>query len=133
MDEKAPPGLIKEAFKVQPHLFHIPIMGTGFTIDTPLKVARYGISSVMSVDDNLMEKMREYYSGLYGQRFEPIAKNEPDSRARRITAYLNFVHEAVNRQLLELKASEFKEGTEITKYFDLLDDNSALKKDYNRM
>ena len=31
-------------------------VGTGFTIDTPLKVARYGISSVVSlVDDVLIE------------------------------------------------------------------------------
>jgi len=34
--------------RYQPHSFHIPVMGTGFTIDTPLKVARYGISSVIS-------------------------------------------------------------------------------------
>ena len=26
------------------HTFHIPVMGTGFTIDTPLRVAKYGIS-----------------------------------------------------------------------------------------
>ena len=120
-------------FSVYNHSFHIPVMGTGFTIDTALKVALYWISSVMSVDDNLMEKMREYYSGLYGEHFEPIAKNAPDSRARRITAYLNFVHRAVTRQFHELKVSEFKEGTEITKYFDLLDDCSSLKQEYNRM
>ena len=29
------------------HKFYIPVMGTGFTTDTPLKVARYGISSVV--------------------------------------------------------------------------------------
>ena len=28
-------------------LFHIPVMGIGYTIDTPLKVAPYGISSVL--------------------------------------------------------------------------------------
>jgi hypothetical protein len=45
------------------HTFHIPVMGIGFTIDTPVKVAHYGISSVMSlVDDILAEKMREFYS-----------------------------------------------------------------------
>ncbi len=34
-------------------------MGTGFTIDTPIKVAKYGISSVISlVDDVLIEQMR---------------------------------------------------------------------------
>lgn len=115
------------------HSFHIPVMGTGFTVDTPLKVARYGISSVMSVDDNLMEKMREYHSRLTGEPFEAIPKNEPDSRARRITAYLNFVLRRVKIQLRLLKASEFKPGTEITKYFELLDDACDLKKEYNRM
>ena len=45
-----------------PHTFHIPVMGLAFTVDSPLKVARYGISSVVSiVDDILIEKMREYY------------------------------------------------------------------------
>ena len=41
------------------HTFHIPVMGIGFSIDTPVKVAQYGISSVISlVDDNLIEEMR---------------------------------------------------------------------------
>ena len=102
---------------MQPHSFHIPVMGTGFTIDTPLKVARYGISSVMSVDDNLMEKMREYHSRLYHEPFAAIAKSESDSRARRITAYLNFVNRIVKKQVEGLKASSFEEDSEITKYF----------------
>jgi hypothetical protein len=46
-----------------PHTFHIPVMGTSFTVDTPLKVARYGISSVVSlVDDVLVEQMRRFHS-----------------------------------------------------------------------
>ena len=36
------------------HTFHIPVMGTGFTVDTPLKVARFGISSVMSIGDDML-------------------------------------------------------------------------------
>ncbi len=40
------------------HTFSIPVMGTGFSIDTPLRVAQYGISSVISlVDDVLIEQM----------------------------------------------------------------------------
>lgn len=126
-------GRRSEELKVQTHSVHIPVMGTGFTIDTPLKVARYGISSVMSVDDNLMEKMRRYYSELYGESFTPIAKNEEDSRARRITAYLNFIHRAVSKQLEEIKAAPFEAGSEITKYFELLSEKSALKQKYNAM
>ena len=45
------------------HLFHIPVMGIGFTIDSPLKVAQYVIDSVVSlVDDILIEKLRKIYS-----------------------------------------------------------------------
>ena len=44
------------------HSFHIPVMGIGYSIDSPIKVARYGISSVISlVDDILIEEMRKYY------------------------------------------------------------------------
>ncbi len=44
--------------QTRPHAFHIPVMGTGFTIDTPLRVARFGISSVMSLaDDALVEQI----------------------------------------------------------------------------
>lgn len=118
---------------MRPHSFHIPVMGTGFTIDTPLKVARYGISSVISVDDNLMEKMREYYCRLYHEPYVMITKNEIDSRARRITAYLNFIYRIVKKQLEELKASPFEQGSEITKYFELLDEDSLLKQEYVRM
>ncbi len=118
---------------MKPHSLHIPVMGTGFTIDTPLKVARYGISSVVSVDDKLMEKMREYYSRLYEEPFVAIAKTEHDSRAKRITAYLNLINLIVKKQMAELKASAFEDGTEITKYFEFLDDRLALKRLYSKM
>ena len=46
----------------QKHSFHIPVMGLGFTIDTPLKVSQFGIDSVISiVDDILIERMRKMY------------------------------------------------------------------------
>ena len=44
------------------HTFHIPVLGLAYSVDTPIKVARYGISSVVSiVDDILIERMREFY------------------------------------------------------------------------
>ena len=44
------------------HTFHIPVMGLSYTIDSPIKVARFGISSVVSIiEDSLIERMREYY------------------------------------------------------------------------
>ena len=46
--------------KNNPHSFHVPVMGIAFTIDTPIKIAKYGISSVISiVDDIIIEKMNE--------------------------------------------------------------------------
>lgn len=118
----------------KPHTFHIPVMGTGFSIDTPVKVAKYGISSVISlVDDVLIEEMRKYYCQKTGENYVPITKYEEDFRARRITAYLNLVDRMVKNQFEELKSSAFEIGTEITKYFRLLPDESPLKKIYTTM
>src|SRR3989344_7648896 len=116
------------------HSFHIPVMGTGFSIDTPIKVARYGIHSVISiVDDCLIEEMRKYYCKVSGEAYVAITKQDEDFRARRITEYLNLVDRIVKKQFAELKASAFEVGTEITKYFTLLPDDSPLKKLYEKM
>ena len=86
---------------VKLHTFHIPVMGTAFSIDTPIKVARYGISSVISlVDDVLIENMRKYYCGVAGEEYVPITKEDPDYRANRITAYLNLVDQIVQKQFV---------------------------------
>ena len=58
-----------------PHTFHIPVMGTGFMIDAPLRVAKYGISSVISlVDDVLIEQMRQFHCEQEGEPYEEIAE-----------------------------------------------------------
>ncbi len=116
------------------HTFHVPVMGTAFTIDTPIKVARFGISSVMSIgDDELCETMRRHYCQEYAIPFEPIKKWDEDFRARRITAYLDLVHDIVTLQVSQLKAQTFGEGTDLSKYFELLPDNSALRSRYLEM
>ena len=116
------------------HNFHIPVMGIGFTIDTPLKVAQYGINSVISlVDDILIEKMRKYHCFKNEMEFIAISEKEEDCRAKRITAYLNLINKLVNKKFEALKKTEFKEGTEITKYFEMLPDSSDLKKEYYEM
>ena len=113
------------------HYLHIPIMGTGFTIDTPLRVAKYGISSVLSlVDDLLIERIRKHYAGQYGFPFEPITVSQPDPRARRITAYLDMVDEIVNRQIEEIRKLPFEAGNDKIKYFELLPDSSPVRKLY---
>ncbi|OGV66461.1 MAG: hypothetical protein A2283_06855 [Lentisphaerae bacterium RIFOXYA12_FULL_48_11] len=106
-----------------PHTFHIPVMGTGFSIDTPLKVARYGISSVISlVDDTLIEQMRKFHCAKSGEPYQEISNNDEDARARRITAYLDLLGTLVSRQVTALRAAPFQAGSDITRYFELLPD-----------
>ena len=114
------------------HNFHIPVMGLGFTIDTPVKVAQYGISSVISIiDDVLIENMREIYSGKFKIPFEPIPQKSEDSRAKRITAYLNLVNKIVIEKFDELKNSLNKDSKNLQKYMELLPDNSIFKQKIN--
>lgn len=109
-------------------------MGLAYTIDTPVKVARFGISSVISImEDRLIELMRSYYYPTMGMAYTPISIHEEDYRARRITDYLNLVQAIVQRQVEKLKACAFEPGSEIVKYFELLPDESALKQLYLRM
>ena len=116
------------------HKFHIPVMGIGFSMDTPIKVAKYGISSVISlVDDSLMEKMREFYCKKMNIPFVAIGKSEDDFRARRITSYLNLIDNIVKKKFKELRASSFEKGSEIIKYLEMLPDDSKLRHVYNKM
>jgi len=115
------------------HTFFIPVMGIGFTIDTPLKIAKYGVSSVISlVDDSFIEQMRRYHSEKAGEQYEQIGRKEEDYRARRITAYLNLVDRLVKRQVEELQVSPFETGSEITRYYELLPE-TELKAKYIQM
>ena len=59
--------------KSSPHNFHIPVMGLGFTIDTPLKVAKYGINSTVSIMDNeLVETVRQSICEEYNLQFVAV-------------------------------------------------------------
>lgn len=116
------------------HQFHIPVMGLAYTIDTPVKVARFGISSVISiVEDRLIEMMRRHYYPSINQEYHPISTHEPDYRAKRITDYLNLVNTIVQAQVERLKAAAFEAGSEIVKYFEMLPDDSSLKQLYRQM
>ncbi len=115
------------------HTFHIPVMGTGFTVDTPLRVARYGISSVIALgDDILLEQMHRFHAEAAGLPFTPADPKDDDVRARRITAYLDFVDAEVKRQVRALQAAPFEPGSEITRYFEMLPP-SPLRKAYEDM
>lgn len=114
------------------HSFHIPVMGIAFTLDSPLKVAHYGVDSVISlVDDILMEKMREMYAIKFHYSFEPISNKVPDFRALRITAYLNLIQEIACKKFEEVKQSCHSTSEDIKRYFNLLPKKSKLKEDYN--
>jgi hypothetical protein len=115
------------------HTFHIPVLGLGYSVDTPLKVARYGISSVMSiVDDELVERMREFHIENKSE-YVPITKKETDYRAKRIKAYLNLVKDEVEKQFNALKNEAFEEGTDIHRYFEMLPSESPLKQEFDLM
>ena len=115
------------------HTFYIPVLGIGFSIDTPLKIGRYGVSSAISlVDDTFIEQMRKYHSERTGEPYEEIGRKVEDFRARRITAYLDLVDLLLKKQTKELQASPFEPGSEITRYFELLPE-SELKIKYGQM
>lgn len=118
----------------QEHKFHIPVMGLAYTIDSPIKVARFGISSVISiVEDRLIEMMRSHYYPTINQPYLPIDTNEKDYRAKRITDYLNLVNAIVYEQVEKIKKSAFEKGAEIVQYFEMLPDDSKVKKLYQQM
>ncbi len=107
------------------HTFHIPVMGIGYTVDTPVKVSHLGINSVISlVDDELMEKLRAMYCHDYGFEYQPILSSDSNARASRIRLYLNLVHDICHlrfNDLIHLRTPE-----ELEKYFNLLPTDSKL-------
>jgi hypothetical protein len=119
--------------KGKQHSFHIPVMGLGFTIDTPLKVGPYGITSVVSiVDDHLIEEMRLIHSRENKLGLDPIPTTEPDYRAKRITAYLNLLHKLVNQKLAQIRTQAITPGSDIERYFELLPETAPLKNTYQQ-
>jgi len=117
-----------------PHSFHIPVMGLAYTIDTPVKVAKYGITSVVSIiEDYLIEQMREVICKNEHIEYVKIHTTERDYRAKRITAYLNLIQEIIDKQIDEIKGEDFSTGKNIIQYFEMLPDDSETKILYNKM
>jgi len=116
------------------HKFHIPVLGLGYSIDTPLKVARYGINSVVSiVDDDLIERFRKFHSEKNNEHYIAVGKGENNSRSLRITEYLNMLNNLVTRQFEALKALPFEPGNDLCRYFEMLPAESSLKQGYELM
>ncbi|MBU3012537.1 hypothetical protein KO506_14080 [Polaribacter vadi] len=116
------------------HSFHIPVMGIGFTIDSPLKVAQYGIDSVISlVDDILVEKMRKLYSEKFQIPYQEISDKVDDFRAKRITSYLNLLHEQTEQKFNQLKNITSEKSSALRTYINMLPEYSTVKKDFFKL
>ncbi|HZJ19466.1 MAG TPA: hypothetical protein VFD35_03805 [Pricia sp.] len=116
------------------HSFHIPVMGIGFTIDTPLKVSRFGIDSVISlVDDILLEKLRKMYCGKFEIPYSEITDKMEDFRAKRITSYLDLIQELAQKKFEEFKNTTVETANGIKKYFSMLPDASTFKQEFEQL
>ena len=111
------------------HTFHIPVMGLAFTIDSPIRIAHYGISSAVSItDDDLIEKMRAFYSEKFSIPYQEITQKIHDYRAERITHYLNLIDTIVNNKFEKFKHEIAESKAALENYITLLPNKSDLKK-----
>jgi hypothetical protein len=116
------------------HNFHIPVMGSGHTIDTPLRVARWGISSTISlVDDIMIEQIHRLHAERRGIAFSKVDPHDPKARAERIRRYMDFLYREVLLQVEELRAQSFAPDSDKTRWFRLLPDSSPLKREWKAL
>ncbi|MBV6881781.1 hypothetical protein NG800_018060 [Epilithonimonas ginsengisoli] len=116
------------------HNFHIPVMGIAFTIDTPIRVAQYGISSVISIiDDDIIEKMRKFYSKKFDLDFSAISVKVDDHRAKRITAYLNLVDDIVNQKFKAFKEDLVNRKQSLINFAEMLPNTSKIRSDLKKI
>jgi len=116
------------------HTFHIPVLGIGFSVDTPLKVSHLGIDSVMSLcDDILLEKLRKMYSDKFKLHYDEITDKVQDFRAKRITAYLDLMNQMVDSNIQEVKDSMSNNYDKVKDYIKNLPEASALMQDFEEL
>lgn len=110
------------------HTFHIPVMGLAYTIDSPIRVAKYGISSVISIiDDDLIEKMSAFYSAKFDVPYQEITQKIHDYRAERITSYLNLVDKIVKDKFENFKNELAESKQALDNYIAMLPNKSEIK------
>tara|TARA_R110000868_G_scaffold110906_2_gene299915 strand:- start:2652 stop:4457 length:1806 start_codon:yes stop_codon:yes gene_type:complete len=110
------------------HTFHIPVMGLAYTIDSPIRVAKFGISSVISIiDDDLIEKMSAFYSSKFNLPYQEITQKMHDYRAKRITTYLNLVDKIVKDKFENFKNELSESKIALDNYMAMLPNKSAVK------
>jgi len=116
------------------HTFHIPVMGLAYTIDSPIRVAQYGISSVISIaDDDLIEKMRNFYSMKFNLPYEEISQKFHDYRAERITSYLNLIDKIVKQKFESFKTELAESKTTLDNFMSMLPNSSDIKKGFQNL
>ncbi|EGV42269.2 hypothetical protein BZARG_398 [Bizionia argentinensis JUB59] len=103
-------------------------MGLAYTIDSPIRVAQYGISSVISIiDDELLEKMNAFYSEKFSLPYQEISKKVDDYRAKRITAYLNLVDTIVKNKFVKFKDEVSESKSALENFISMLPNKSTIK------
>ena len=110
------------------HNFHIPVMGLAYTIDSPIRVAQFGISSVVSIiDDEIIERMRDFYSKKFNFDYTAISIKSEDHRAERITAYLDMMDDIVTKKFKNFKEEISKNTESLKQFIGMLPSTSDLK------
>ena len=110
------------------HRIHIPVMGICYTVDTPLRVAHLGITSVISlVDDGLLEE----YRMAYAERLGLDLGSPQTTRIGRIRSYLDFVVDVVERKFARLCAERFDGASAKDLYCRMLPLDSRLRVEYD--
>lgn len=110
------------------HKIHIPVMGICYTVDTPVRVAHFGITSVISlVDDGLLEE----YRMAYAERLGLDLGSPQTTRIGRIRSYLDFVADEVERKFTRLCAERLDGGSDKDLYFLMLPLDSPLRVEYD--
>ena len=111
------------------HTFHIPVMGLAYTIDSPIRVAQYGISSVVSIiDDDLIERMNAFYSEKFKIPYQEITQKMHDYRAERVTSYLNLMDTIVKDKFEKFKVELTESKQALENYIAMLPNKSDIKK-----
>ncbi|HEU0125133.1 MAG TPA: hypothetical protein VFQ56_02410, partial [Flavobacterium sp.] len=98
------------------------------------RVAQYGISSVIALaDDDLIEKMRNFYSTKFNIPYEEITQKFHDYRAERITSYLNLVDKIVKEKFENFKTELAESKTALDNFMSMLPNTSDIKKGFQNL
>ena len=107
-------------------------MGTGFSIDSALNIARYGISSTVSVVDDLMCRDAHIHHAIVnGDTYFPPAEGENQIVAH-IRDYLEYIDGVIQRDSAQLRSSPLEDTVGgLGRYYELLPPESELSGLYN--